>query len=90
MQRICRQVLERLGEDEASWPVSGSACGDLLRHVAGCPKCRKILETTRRTIHLYRHVPAPSVPRGFHGRLRDALFLAWCCRGKKSGMAGSP
>ncbi len=42
-------------------------------HLARCPCCRVLCETTRRTIELCRRLPPPVVPADVESRLMAAL-----------------
>jgi hypothetical protein len=80
MDTICLTLLERLGEDLAD-DVGPLSCERLSRHMAACPDCRLVFDTTRRTVALYRRGEIPTMPHLVEVRLHDCLRNAWCCRG---------
>jgi len=79
MTHLCRTLLERLGDDLVGDEVSGP-CARLSRHLASCPDCRLVYDTTRRTVGLYRKDDLPRMPHLVEVRLHDVLREAWCCR----------
>ncbi len=68
MKLACRHFIERLGD-------CLDGCGSDA-HLRACPKCRVILETTRRTVRLYHDWPPCCVPPDVESRLWAALHLS--------------
>lgn len=46
---------------------------ELEEHMSGCPDCRVILDTTRRTIQIYRGCEPYPLPQSLHDRLQEAV-----------------
>lgn len=76
----CTEFLAQLGEllDEK---VSGSLRSDLQKHLEGCEHCVITLNTTRKTIEIYRSHELYELPPELRERLQAAI-LAKCkgCR----------
>lgn len=79
MATLCRTLLERLGEDFAA-DLGDLSCERLGRHLAACPDCRLVFDTTRRTVALYRRDDVPKMPHLVEVRLHDCLRAAWTSR----------
>jgi anti-sigma factor (TIGR02949 family) len=45
----------------------------LQKHVSECPNCWVILDTTQRTIRVYKGVEPQTIPPDIHSRLMEAL-----------------
>ena len=77
----CKDFLNELSEflDESIEPELRTK---LHEHVNQCPNCWVILDTTQKTIKVYRGVEAQSIPTDIHSRLMSAL--------QKRMAAGSP
>ncbi len=50
-------------------------CRELQRHLAECPDCHVVFNTTRRTIELYRRYGRVPMPEGARERLFRAINL---------------
>ncbi len=65
----CRNLLEGL-----SLFVDGEAapelCAEIERHLAGCPDCRIVVDTLKKTVDLYHRLPRPDMP----GEVREKLY----------------
>ncbi len=72
----CTEFLAQLGEllDEK---VSGNLRGDLQAHLEGCEHCVITLNTTRKTIEIYRRHELYELPTELRERLHAAI-LAKC------------
>lgn len=46
---------------------------ELEEHMTRCPDCRVVIDTTRKTIQVYRGCEPYPIPQGLHDRLLDAL-----------------
>ena len=46
---------------------------DLEEHIGRCPNCRVIVDTTRRTIQIYRGCEPYALPSSLHERLLEAV-----------------
>ena len=68
----CKDFLNEMGEflDETCDP---SLRETLRQHVSECPNCWVILDTTQRTIKVYKGMEPQDIPTDIHGRLMHAL-----------------
>ena len=68
----CKDFLNELSEflDETLDPNVRAA---LDKHVNECPNCWVILDTTQRTIKVYKGLEPQSIPPDIHSRLMTAL-----------------
>ena len=75
----CSEFLAQLGEflDEK---VSVRLRADLESHLEGCEHCVITLQTTRKTIQIYRNHEIYELPVGIRERLQAAI-LAKCKKG---------
>ncbi len=72
----CKRILQELnlyidGELEPEF------CRQLETHLTGCERCRIVLDTTRRTIQLYRDQIPVELPRNVKDRLHAILRAHW-------------
>ncbi len=70
----CHDLLDGLSDyldDEAS----GELCAEIERHLAGCEKCRIVVDTLRKTVTLYHQLPQPLMPAAARERLYKRLDL---------------
>jgi anti-sigma factor (TIGR02949 family) len=77
----CKDFLNELGEylDESLDPELRAT---LHQHVTECPNCWVLLDTTEKTIKVYKGMEAQDIPSDIHTRLMTALQ-------KKIATAGS-
>jgi RNA polymerase sigma-70 factor (ECF subfamily) len=71
----CPDVLTLLSkklEDE----VSPDLCAEMERHVEGCPHCKGLCDSLKRTLAVCKSFPSPSVPRHVQESLRQAVQAA--------------
>lgn len=68
----CRQFLNELDEylDEASQP---GVRKEIEAHLAECPDCWVICDTTKKTIQIYKGTRLYPLPEAVHSRLMAAL-----------------
>ena len=68
----CKDFLNDLSEylDETLDPDIRAR---LHEHVTQCPNCWVILDTTQKTIKVYKGIEAQSIPQDIHSRLMSAL-----------------
>ena len=68
----CSDFLNELGEylDESLDPEIRAR---LHQHVTECPNCWVILDTTQKTIKVYKGMEAQTIPSDIHSRLVSAL-----------------
>ena len=71
----CPDVLTLLSkklEDE----ISPEVCAEMEEHVAGCPHCRGVCASLKRTLALCKALPTPTVPQHVQDSLRKAVASA--------------
>ena len=68
----CKDFLNELGDylDESLDPEIRAR---LHQHVTQCPNCWVILDTTQKTIKVYKGLEPQSIPQDIHSRLMSAL-----------------
>ena len=68
----CNQFLEELSEylDETT---AGEARQKLEQHVSECPNCWVMVDTTKKTIAIYKGMEPEPLPDRLHSRLMTAL-----------------
>ena len=68
----CKDFLNELSEflDESLDPAVRA---ELHKHVEECPNCWVILDTTQRTIKVYKGLEPQTIPPDIHSRLMTAL-----------------
>jgi RNA polymerase sigma-70 factor (ECF subfamily) len=74
-QPNCPDVLTMLSkklEDE----ISPDLCAEMERHVDGCPHCKELCDSLKRTLALCKSAPSPLVPRQVQESLRKAVQAA--------------
>jgi RNA polymerase sigma-70 factor (ECF subfamily) len=74
-QPNCPDVLTMLSkklEDE----ISPNLCAEMERHVDGCPHCKGLCDSLKRTLALCKSAPSPLVPRHVQESLRKAVQAA--------------
>ncbi len=70
----CRHLLDQLSgylDEEAS----SRLCKEIQKDMAGCDRCRIVVDTLSKTITLYHHLQHPSVPEEARERLYKVLNL---------------
>ena len=70
----CRDLLGELSE-YVEGAAAPAICREIERHLAGCPDCRVVVDSLRRTISLYHALPAQDVPEDVRQRLLWMLHL---------------
>ena len=71
----CRDFFAQLS-DYIDGELAASLCAELERHLADCPNCRVVVDTTRRTVSLYRRYGPAELPEGASERLWQAIEQA--------------
>lgn len=68
----CNQFLDELSEylDETA---QGEVRKELEAHVAECPNCWVMVDTTKKTLAIYKGMEAGPLPSELHNRLMSAL-----------------
>lgn len=65
-------MLSRKLEDE----ISPEVCAEMEAHAAGCPHCRGVCDSLKRTLALCKSLPNPTVPEHVQESLRQAVASA--------------
>jgi len=74
----CRDLLAQLS-DYIDGELEATLCAELEQHLAGCQDCQIMVDTTRKTVTLYRqHGQVAELPEGALDRLRQALKQSGC------------
>jgi len=73
----CKGLLAQL-HDYIDDELEAVLCAEIEEHLAGCDDCRVLIDTTQKTITLYRRQTPVDVPEGAMARLRQALDKAGC------------
>lgn len=71
----CRDLLDGLS-DYLDGEASAELCAEIRRHMAGCGKCRIVVDTLSRTVKLYRQLPRPDLTEAARERLYKVLDLS--------------
>jgi anti-sigma factor RsiW len=71
----CREFFKQLS-DYIDGELAESLCAELERHLADCPDCRVVVDTTRKTISLCQSYGQAELPQGVAERLWQALEQA--------------
>ena len=68
----CKDFLKELGEylDESTDPALRA---ELDRHINECPNCWVVLDTTKKTIDVYKGLEAQPLPDELRARLMEAV-----------------
>lgn len=73
----CRELLGQLSE-YIDGELEESLCAEIEQHLADCEDCRIVVDTTRKTVLLFRRQKAADLPSGVSERLQQALVKAGC------------
>lgn len=65
-------MLSRKLEDE----ISPDLCAEMEEHVAGCPHCRGLCDSLKKTLAVCKALPTPTVPQNVQASLRKAVAEA--------------
>jgi anti-sigma factor (TIGR02949 family) len=68
----CNQFLDELSEflDDS---VQGQLRQELEQHLAECPNCWVMVNTTKKTLEIYRGLEPEAIPCDLHSRLMSAI-----------------
>jgi anti-sigma factor (TIGR02949 family) len=68
----CKEFLDELSEylDETA---QGEVRKKLEAHVSECPNCWVIVDTTKKTLQIYKGMEPQAIPEELHSRLMKAL-----------------
>ena len=70
----CREILAHIS-DYVDGELEAALCTELEAHLAGCPNCRVMVDTVRKTITLYHAQPPAELPSDVQGRLYRVLKI---------------
>lgn len=71
----CKHLLGSLS-DYIDGDLAVNLCDEIERHLAGCEKCRVVVDSLRKTVYLYREQSGPAeVPQDVRQRLYHCLNL---------------
>lgn len=70
----CRDMLKNLN-DYIDGELDEALCTELERHMSECENCRVVVDTLRKTVLLYNHLPAEPMPDALEARLFKCLDL---------------
>lgn len=70
--RTCKDFLKELSEflDQSLDPDTRK---ELEQHVNDCPNCWVVLDTTKKTLNVYKGMEPKSIPEPIHTKLMEAL-----------------
>jgi len=71
----CQELLGQLS-DYVDGELEEALCAELEAHLAGCPNCRVMVDTVRKTITLYSRQATTKLPADVEARLFSVLNLA--------------
>lgn len=71
----CHDLLDGLS-DYLDGEASAELCAQIQRHMAGCDKCRVVVDTLGKTVKLYRRLPKPDMTEAARERLYKVLDLS--------------
>ena len=72
----CKQMLQELNL-YIDGELEKELCQKLEAHLKGCDRCRIVMDTTKRTIQLYRDQTPMELPDDVKQRLHSALHARW-------------
>jgi anti-sigma factor RsiW len=78
----CTEFLQEL-TDYLDGKISENLKIELDEHLHWCHECHVVMNTTKKTIEIYRDNELYELPEGLRGRLHDAIMTK--CRHSKSG-----
>lgn len=70
----CHDLLRSLS-DYVDGTLDQSICDEIEKHMSDCEHCQIVIDTLRKTVELYRMLPAPPLPDDVHERLLLRLNL---------------
>ena len=73
----CAALLDQL-HDYIDGELEAALCAEIEEHLTGCDECRVLVDTTQKTITLYRRQTPVELPEGTMTRLQHALKSAGC------------
>lgn len=70
----CQELLDQLS-DYIDGELEAKLCAEIETHLAGCPDCRILVDTMRKTVTLYRTQGSAQLPSGVKDRLYRVLSI---------------
>lgn len=70
----CQEMLGQIS-DYIDGDLEAALCAELEDHLSGCPDCRVMVDTVRKTITLYRSQAPTDLPADVEARLYRVLKL---------------
>ncbi|MGP0070380.1 MAG: anti-sigma factor family protein [Bryobacteraceae bacterium] len=83
----CKEFLQEL-TDYLDSTVDAELRVKLERHISECPNCFVILDTTQKTIKVYKGVEPQAIPNEVHVRLMKAVERKMAATKTASGKTG--
>ena len=77
----CKDFLSELS-DYLDETIDAELRAKLEKHITECPNCWVIVDTTRRTIKIYKGMEAHPVPEDVQSRLMQALEKKMAAKGR--------
>jgi predicted anti-sigma-YlaC factor YlaD len=68
----CKDIIKELS-GYLNGESDGALMAEVERHLSNCEDCRLVVDTTRKTIHLYCNSQPAPLPDDVRGRLHKAL-----------------
>ena len=68
----CKEFMQEIS-DFLDEDVDQELRSKLDKHIAECPNCFVILDTTKRTIQVYKGLDPQPIPEDIHNRLMNAI-----------------
>lgn len=73
-ESMCRELMAQFSE-YIDGELDAALCAQLEAHLAGCPNCRVMVDTVRKTISMYHSHGSSELPPGVQDRLYRVLRL---------------
>jgi len=74
-ERRCHDLLNQISE-YIDGELAEPFCAELERHLAACPDCQVVVDTSRKTVNLYRRFGQAELPEAVAERLWQAIVRA--------------
>ncbi len=74
LSETCKQLMAQLS-NFLDGELDPALCEKIERHLATCPMCSIVVDTTKKTITLYRDAPQQEIPTEVRQHLIQALGL---------------
>lgn len=74
ISETCKQLIAQLSSF-LDGELDAELCERIQQHLATCPNCRVVVDTTQKTITLYRDAPPEEIPLHVREHLIEVLNL---------------